>query len=399
MGCAQEEEAVDFIITAVEFTAGTGCAQEEESVDFIVTAVEFTAGMGCAEEEEDVDFIITAGSFPQICTPDLVIFLACANHRLKERLEKRAEQQGRPDDNPRATERRLTNFKQNAVPLVKFYQEKGLIVTFDADRDEEDVFYDISVTVDSKLFPGREPVAGPSELDLSLIADPCDAADAGSDYDDQALSRFLQLKGPEADDQSTLSGDETVEEDFRKTKIIFVIGGPGSGKGTLCQQLVQRYGLTHLNTGDLLESTKSSSAIEGAHLIKDTKECGKLVSMDILLDLIKEAMIANMGSTKGFLIDGYPQELWQGEEFENKIAEPSLVLFLECSSETMIKRLLKQNTGDNTDAHSKRVETFCQEAKPVIEYYSKKTHLCKINAEECPENVFTQTCDVIGPIF
>lgn len=42
---------------------------------------------------------------------------------------KRAEQQGRPDDNLKATQRRLTNFKQNAVPLVKYFQEKGLIVT------------------------------------------------------------------------------------------------------------------------------------------------------------------------------------------------------------------------------------------------------------------------------
>lgn len=67
--------------------------------------------------------------FPQICTPDLVVFLACSNQRLKERLLKRAEQQGRPDDNLKATQRRLMNFKQNAVPLVKYFQEKGLIVT------------------------------------------------------------------------------------------------------------------------------------------------------------------------------------------------------------------------------------------------------------------------------
>ena len=65
----------------------------------------------------------------QICTPDLVVFLACTNHRLKERLQKRAEQQGRPDDNPKAIDRRLTNFKQNTIPLVKYFQERGLIVT------------------------------------------------------------------------------------------------------------------------------------------------------------------------------------------------------------------------------------------------------------------------------
>lgn len=67
--------------------------------------------------------------FPQICTPDLVVFLACANQRLKERLRRRAEQQGRPDDSLKATQRRLVNFKQNAGPLLKYFQEKGLIVT------------------------------------------------------------------------------------------------------------------------------------------------------------------------------------------------------------------------------------------------------------------------------
>uniref|UniRef100_A0A3B3U229 Adenylate kinase 5 n=1 Tax=Poecilia latipinna TaxID=48699 RepID=A0A3B3U229_9TELE len=50
-------------------------------------------------------------------------------HLSSSRLQKRAEQQGRPDDNPKAIDRRLTNFKQNTIPLVKYFQERGLIVT------------------------------------------------------------------------------------------------------------------------------------------------------------------------------------------------------------------------------------------------------------------------------
>ncbi|TMS09641.1 Adenylate kinase isoenzyme 5 [Larimichthys crocea] len=120
----------------------------------------------------------------QICTPDLVVFLACTNHRLKERLQKRAEQQGRPDDNPKAIDRRLTNFKQNTIPLVKYFQERGLIVTLDADRDEEEVFCDISMTLDNKLFPSKEPAAGPSELDLSLLGETSSLADVACKYDE-----------------------------------------------------------------------------------------------------------------------------------------------------------------------------------------------------------------------
>ncbi|XP_034634537.1 adenylate kinase isoenzyme 5 isoform X2 [Trachemys scripta elegans] len=319
----------------------------------------------------------------QICTPDLVVFLACSNQRLKERLLKRAEQQGRPDDNLKATQRRLINFKQNAVPLVKYFQEKGLIITFDADRDEEEVFYDISMAVDNKLFPPKEAVAGPNVLDLSLIMDSGDIADTEFDFEDQV------------DDQSNFSGYENAgdfTEDLRKSNIIFVVGGPGSGKGTQCEQLAQKYGFTHLSTGDLLRRELTSSS-ERSKLIKDIMECGELVPGDIVLALLKEAMIACLGDTKGFLIDGYPWDVKQVEEFECKIGEPKLVLCLDCSTETMSSRLLKRSQcTDDAEAVMKQMDTYYQATEPVIAYYEKKTQLCKINAEGTPEEVFLQVC-------
>ncbi|KAH1166316.1 adenylate kinase isoenzyme 5 [Mauremys mutica] len=319
----------------------------------------------------------------QICTPDLVVFLACSNQRLKERLLKRAEQQGRPDDNLKATQRRLINFKQNAVPLVKYFQEKGLIITFDADRDEEEVFYDISMALDNKLFSPKEAVAGPNVLDLSLIMDSGDIADTEFDFEDQV------------DDPSNFSGYENAgdfTEDLRKSNIIFVVGGPGSGKGTQCEQLAQKYGFTHLSTGDLLRRELTSSS-ERSKLIKDIMECGELVPGDIVLALLKEAMIASLGDTKGFLIDGYPWDVKQGEEFECKIGEPKLVLCLDCSTETMSSRLLKRSQcTDDAEAVMKRIDTDYQATKPMIAYYEKKTQLCKINAEGTADEVFLQVC-------
>ncbi|XP_067109663.1 adenylate kinase isoenzyme 5 isoform X2 [Osmerus mordax] len=150
----------------------------------------------------------------QICSPDLVVFLACTNQRLKERLEKRAEQQGRPDDNPKATERRLTNFKQNTIPLVKYFQERGLIVTLDADRDEEEVFCDISMTVDNKLFPSKEPVAGPSELDLSLLGDNSSHADVACKYDEPAEEEEMGYAEGSTESYST---------ERKKPKVIFMM--------------------------------------------------------------------------------------------------------------------------------------------------------------------------------
>ncbi|PNJ71920.1 AK5 isoform 11, partial [Pongo abelii] len=93
---------------------------------------------------------------------------------------------------------------------------------FDADRDEDEVFYDISMAVDNKLFPNKEAAAGSSDLDPSMILDTGEIIDTGSDYEDQG------------DDQLNVFGEDAMGgfmEDLRKCKIIFMIGGPGSGKG------------------------------------------------------------------------------------------------------------------------------------------------------------------------
>nr|XP_008169505.1 adenylate kinase isoenzyme 5 isoform X2 [Chrysemys picta bellii] len=289
----------------------------------------------------------------------------------------------------------ITEIKQR---LMQIPDEEGIVIDgfprdvaqalsfedqFDADRDEEEVFYDISMAVDNKLFPPKEAVAGPNVLDLSLIMDSGDIADTEFDFEDQV------------DDQSNFSGYENAgdfTEDLRKSNIIFVVGGPGSGKGTQCEQLAQKYGFTHLSTGDLLRRELTSSS-ERSKLIKDIMECGELVPGDIVLALLKEAMIARLGDTKGFLIDGYPWDVKQVEEFECKIGEPKLVLCLDCSTETMSSRLLKRSQcTDDAEAVMKQMDTYYQATELVIAYYKKKTQLCKINAEGTPEEVFLQVC-------
>ncbi|XP_003496496.2 adenylate kinase isoenzyme 5 [Cricetulus griseus] len=329
----------------------------------------------------------------QICTPDLVVFLACANQRLRERLVKRAEQQGRPDDNLKATQRRLVNFKQNAAPLVKYFQEKGLIMTFDADRDEDAVFYDISMAVDNKLFANKEAAMDSSDLDPSMF-DAGEIVDTGSDYDDQG------------DDQLNVFGEDTMgglTEDLRKHKIIFLMGGPGSGKGTQCEKLAEKYGFTQLSTGELLRQELASES-ERSRLIRDTMERGDLVPSGVILELLKEAMVASLGNTRGFLIDGYPREVKQGEEFGRKIGDPHLVICMDCSADTMTNRLLQRSQSsqrgeDTAKTIAKRLEAYHRASIPVIAYYETKTQLRKVNAEGTPDQVFLQLCTAIDSVF
>ncbi|KAF5928903.1 hypothetical protein HPG69_002677 [Diceros bicornis minor] len=172
-------------------------------------------------------------------------------------------------------------------------------------------------------------------------------------------------------------------EKLKKAKIIFVVGGPGSGKGTQCEKIVQKYGYTHLSTGDLLRAEVSSGSARGKKL-SEIMEKGQLVPLETVLDMLRDAMLAKVDTSKGFLIDGYPREVKQGEEFERRIGQPTLLLYVDAGPETMTQRLLKrgQTSGrvdDNEETIKKRLETYYKATEPV-------------NAEGSVDSVFSQVC-------
>ncbi|KAM6316134.1 LOW QUALITY PROTEIN: adenylate kinase isoenzyme 1 [Podargus strigoides] len=188
----------------------------------------------------------------------------------------------------------------------------------------------------------------------------------------------------------------TCPEKLKHHKIIFVVGGPGSGKGTQCEKIVQKYGYTHLSTGDLLRAEVSSGSERGKKL-QAIMEKGELVPLDTVLDMLRDAMVAKADVSKGFLIDGYPREVKQGEEFEKKIAPPTLLLYVDAGKETMVKRLLKRGetsgrVDDNEETIKKRLETYYKATEPVIAFYKSRGIVRQLNAEGSVEEVFRQVC-------
>ena len=107
-------------------------------------------------------------------------------------------------------------------------------------------------------------------------------------------------------------------DELKKAKVIFVVGGPGSGKGTQCEKIVKKYGYTHLSSGDLLRAEVQSGSERGKHL-NELMQKGILVSNQLVLDMIKDAMLSKIKTSKGFLIDGYPRQVDQGIEFEKQV--------------------------------------------------------------------------------
>jgi len=182
--------------------------------------------------------------------------------------------------------------------------------------------------------------------------------------------------------------------ELKNARIVFVLGGPGSGKGTQCDKIVAKYGFTHLSTGDLLRDEVASGSARGKKLT-EIMEKGDLVPLDEVLGLLRDAMLKKAATSKGFLIDGYPRELEQGKKFENDVAVVNSVLYFEVADETMKKRLLKRaetsgRVDDNEETIIKRLKTFHNHTQPVIDYYEKQSKVCKIVAEGTVDEIFAK---------
>ena len=182
-----------------------------------------------------------------------------------------------------------------------------------------------------------------------------------------------------------------------KLPVFFIVGGPGSGKGTQCDQIVKKYGLTHLSSGDLLRAEVQAKTEIGLKA-KAIMDKGGLVPLEVVLDLVKIAMLeAVKKGSKGFLIDGYPREVKQGDQFEAEIQPAALVIYFECSNETLVKRLLERGkssgrSDDNIDTIKLRLDTFFNSTRPVVDHYTKKQKLVKIGAERSVDAIFTDVC-------
>merc|ERR1711970_513197 len=169
--------------------------------------------------------------------------------------------------------------------------------------------------------------------------------------------------------------------------IIWVLGGPGSGKGTRCVNIGIKNGYTHFSTGDLLRNEVLSGSPRGLQLYR-VMEMGELVPTDVVLDLLAEALVENLysGKAKGFLIDAYPMNLQQAESFESFIYSPAKVIYLSLEQDVMVDRLLKRNNfDDKKEAIEKRCSSFQNETRPVLEKYADK--LIKVDASLSEDEV------------
>jgi UMP-CMP kinase len=182
-----------------------------------------------------------------------------------------------------------------------------------------------------------------------------------------------------------------------KPEIIFLSGGPGCGKGTLSEKIAEKFKYKPISVGDLLREEKERPDSKNGKLIKEYMAEGKIIPYKITIELIK-AKILEL-SSKGFnkfLLDGFPRN---NENLEgwNEIVGDSIklkfVIFLNCSEENMIKRVLKRGetsgrADDNIETLTKRIKVYNEQTLPVIEYYKKLNLVKEIDSNKTPEQIF-----------
>lgn len=172
-------------------------------------------------------------------------------------------------------------------------------------------------------------------------------------------------------------------------KIIFVLGGPGSGKGTQCSKLVEEFGIIHLSAGDLLRAHMKSGSKDG-NMVAEMIKNGQIVPSHVTVSLLEKAMKESGRDT--FLIDGFPRNEENRASFEKQTGiSPRCVLFFDCSEQVMQERLLGRNEGrtdDNIETIKKRFGVFKEQSMPVVEYYRNMGKVAQIDAERSAEDVY-----------
>jgi adenine phosphoribosyltransferase len=159
-----------------------------------------------------------------------------------------------------------------------------------------------------------------------------------------------------------------------KAEVIFVIGGPGSGKGTHCAHLQNDKGYHHISTGDLVRDLLSDTSEQNAD-IRSKMQRGELLD-DAMITEILAAEMQKYPDVKTFLIDGYPRTMGQLELFEKNIKPCDKVLFFDAPEEILKSRLLERadvehRDDDNEAAITRRLKGYQEKTLPVIQELAK----------------------------
>jgi len=180
---------------------------------------------------------------------------------------------------------------------------------------------------------------------------------------------------------------------------VILLGAPGAGKGTQAQNIMKKYGIPQISTGDMLRAAVKAGSPLGVK-VKEVMASGGLVSDETIIALVKDR-IQEDDCTKGFLFDGFPRTIPQAEAMKDAGVAIDYVVEIAVDDEEIVSRLsgrwvheksgrvyhikhnppqiagkddvtgepLMQRTDDEEGTVRKRLDVYHSQTAPLVDYY------------------------------
>ena len=203
---------------------------------------------------------------------------------------------------------------------------------------------------------------------------------------------------------------------------LVLLGAPGAGKGTQCKRIVEKYGLLHLSSGDILRQERTAGSALGKKAQK-YMDSGELVPDEVIVEMMAGAM--KKTAQKGFVLDGFPRTVNQADKLDKSLAcngkKIDAVLNLKVNDRIIAKRMtgrrscpqcgavyhienlkpkvegvcdkdgakLIQRPDDSLEVVKNRLKTYHSQTEPVVDYYRKNNTVCDVDANKSADDVTT----------
>lgn len=189
-------------------------------------------------------------------------------------------------------------------------------------------------------------------------------------------------------------------------KNIVIFGAPGSGKGTQSEKMIEKYGLGHISTGDVLRDQIK----RGTELGKTAKgyiDNGQLIPDELMVSILADVYDSFGKEHKGVIFDGFPRTIPQAQALKDMLAKRghkvAAMIELDVPEEELMKRLIKrgQESGrsdDNEETIKKRLTVYHNQTSPLIEWYEKEGIHHHINGLGELDRIFGDICAVIDAL-
>ena len=186
---------------------------------------------------------------------------------------------------------------------------------------------------------------------------------------------------------------------------IVIFGALGSGKGTQSERIVEKYGINHISTGDVLRA-EIKNGTELGKTAKGYIDQGQLIPDELMIDILA-SVFDSFKDSKGVIFDGFPRTIAQAEALKKMLAERgqdvSVMLDLEVPEDELMVRLIKRGkdsgrADDNEETIKKRLHVYHSQTSPLIDWYKNEKKYQHINGLGTMDGIFADICGAVDKL-